>query len=752
MPLVDLVTDLKSLKYGKDTPGGGYSGQPYIQAKIPDGLEPKSPDFILRGGYLTVGDSLTDIKRLTKMFFDLKSPNGLFFIAKQNVLSNSAVRTQTSGILNEGIYTPLNTLAQAGVIAFGGHLDKQGINPFAQTGAYAIGSGLYNSVVKPSQPLEENRLVSLYTAVSESVGINNWNFSGVNLNVGDNNILSYRGGPGAPLGVGTTNIRYADQRTGKNNPKYIPYEDYIVKSVLNNKQEGGLKIDTGNGTKTWIKAGAYFDGNAKNVYFVNNDNFLNGLPSNNVNTPQSASLSNIPDGSKTWTPKQNNPDSLKYLKSINNKGVSGTYIKLTSGSSTSVLDSFYNIDGQLGAYYNFSVYEPIIPNNTWPKNSKLINANNTFTYNQEDIIQSNVNPPTGDHLSPKIQDFRKVLRDRLGETSPEGKKATNLGATPNTPNYSGTENKSIEKRVNIGSIDGAGPGSRANKSYASYTKGVQVTNGNGDPAGTVGAQDLINALSIYRSNGVKPNSTEYPVNDLVKFRIAAIDNNNPQFKTFMHFRAFIDSFNDSYNASWGDVRYLGRGEKFYNYNGFDRTVTLSFTVAAQSKQELIPMYKKLNYLASNLAPDYSPFGYMRGPLVQLTVGGYLHEQVGFITALAYDIPNDSPWEIGINDQGNDDPSVKELPHRINISSFSFTPIHNFVPQKQGLGFNSLGLNDSSDGATGFVTRYGNQRYIALTAGGVSNYDDYAGEVFTEREEEPTVGELAPIDAAVLRNE
>jgi hypothetical protein len=220
----------------------------------------------------------------------------------------------------------------------------------------------------------------------------------------------------------------------------------------------------------------------------------------------------------------------------------------------------------------------------------------------------------------------------------------------------------------------------------------------------------------------------------------------------MHFRAFIDSFSDSYNASWGNVRYLGRGENFYNYNGFDRTISLSFTVAAQSKQELIPMYKKLNYLASNLAPDYSPFGYMRGPLVQLTVGGYLYEQVGFITSLAYDIPNDSPWEIGINDAGDNDPSVKELPHRINISSFSFTPIHNFVPQKQGLGFNSLGLNDSSDGATGFVTRYGLQRYIALTAGGDSNYDDYTGAIFTEREESPEIGELAPIDAVILRNE
>ena len=741
MPLIDLVTDLKSLKYGKDTPGGGYSGQPYIQAKIPDGLEPKSPDFILRGGYLTVGDSLTDIKRLTKMFFDLKSPNGLFFIAKQNVLSNSAVRTQTSGILNEGIYTPLNTLAQAGVIAFGGHLDKQGINPFAQTGAYAIGSGLYNSVVKPSQPLEENRLVSLYNAVSESVSINNWNFSGVNLNVGDNNILSYRGGPCAPLGVGTTNIRYADQRTGKNNPKYIPYEDYIVKSVLDNKQEGGLKIDTGNGTKTWIKAGAYFDGNAKNVYFVDNDNFLNGLPSNNVNTPQSASLSQIPNGPLTWTPKQNNPDSIKYLKtlsspSINNNGVSGKYLRLT-GISGEEFKELYNSEGTL--LKNFNVYDPAVEGNTWPKTTERINDQYTYTYNQQNIIDTELND--GKLAGrPKLQDFRKILRASLpthknvGDTGAENAKRT--GATPDTPAYD--SGKAYENRVNIGSKNSLGPGNSTNKNLVSYTAGSGI-----------GPVDLINALSIYRSQTVKTPS-EAPVNDLVKFRIAAIDNNNPEFKTFMHFRAFIDSFNDSYNASWGDVRYLGRGEKFYNYNGFDRTITLSFTVAAQSKQELIPMYKKLNYLASNLAPDYSPFGYMRGPLVQLTVGGYLYEQVGFITALAYDIPNDSPWEIGINDAGDSDPSVKELPHRINISSFSFTPIHNFVPQKQGLGFNSLGFNDSSDGATGFVTRYGKQRYIALTAGGDSNYDDYTGAIFTEREEEPTVGELISLDEFILR--
>lgn len=48
MGLLDLKTDLKSLRYGQDTPGGGDSGQPYIKSKIPEGLTSKSPDFLQR--------------------------------------------------------------------------------------------------------------------------------------------------------------------------------------------------------------------------------------------------------------------------------------------------------------------------------------------------------------------------------------------------------------------------------------------------------------------------------------------------------------------------------------------------------------------------------------------------------------------------------------------------------------------------------------------------------------------------------
>jgi len=686
MPLVQLVTDLKSLKYGKDTPGGGYSGQPYIQAKIPDGLEPKSPDFILRGGYLTVGDSLTDIKRLTKMFFDLKSPNGLFFIAKQNVLSNSAVRTQTSGVLNEGIYTPLNTLAEAGVIAFGGHLNKQGINPFAQTGAYAVGDGLYNSVVKPSQPLAENRLVSLFEAIDKNEAIRNWNFSGVNLNVGDNDILSYRGGPGSTLGVGTTNIRFADKRTGKNNAqlKNIGFFNPSGAFLTASPAAGDYKV--------FIRPSYRTKDLFINPYGVSNayESATGQLLPQGPNGSGSISI----DGGYTFNPSfyynVYNPGSLtpydpvvnsqKILKSvnINDKQVGGLQVEPFKPWTWNGQNFLPNFDLNKPQSSSFA-----------ESNTGQVEGENVYTYNKTLIKNSNVNPPSGNHLSPKTQDFRAVLRNSL--RSSQRTQANQTGATPKSLSYNIAENKTIEYRVNLGD-----PGARSGKDYSSYTKGIIYS-------GPVKALDTINALPVYTSYGEGP-KTGPEVNDLITFRIGTISNLSPDIVDYIHFRAFLDSFTDTYTGDWSGYNYLGRGEKFYTYNGFDRKISLSFNAAAQSKQELIPMYKKLNFLASNLAPDYSGNGYMKGCFITLTVGGYLYEQPGFITNLSYDMITEMPWEIGINDtNGNQDPSVKQLSHMVKINSFDFTPIHNFIPSKMDLG---PGTNNQDP-------LIGDQQYIAL---------------------------------------
>ena len=563
MGLVNLKTNLKSLRYGNDQLGGGNSGQPYIQVPIPDGfnnLQSSNDDFILRGGALTARNSALDISRLKKMFTDPKTPNGQFFIAKQNLLSRTAVRTQTSGILNEGIYTPLSTLTEAGLVAFGGHVLKQGINPFAGTGAYSNNPNLYGVRVKSTQPAEENRLYSLYSSIN--VGIPH-RLNGFTLNNGVN-VLTYGGGPGSTLGVGKTGIRYADQRTNTYNP-----------SVLVNK----------------------------NSVF-------------------------------TYSQKQVGIDSV---------------MSIAPG-----LESF------------------VTDNNTKPG-------------------------------SPTIIDFRQRIRSAL--SSIPKKQAEESGATPGAPNYN---TKNLEARVNIGGKNNSGPGNKVGKNLVSYTKGSGI-----------GPVDKLNAFPIYQSSGVKQNA-DAPINDLVKFRIAVIDNSNPSQKTFIHFRAFIDSFSDSYNATWNPTTYLGRGENFYTYNNFTRNISMGWTVAAQSKEELIPMYKKLNYLASSLTPYYTSKGYMTGNLVQLTVGGYLYEQVGIINSLTYDIPEESPWEIGISDTGDYDSTVKELSHMIRVTNFSFTPIQDFIPS----------LQNNMYGPHGNVSEYGSQRYIAL-ADGFGQQNNYTSDEFMD---------------------
>ena len=91
MGIVDLRTDLKSIKFGKDVVGGGNSNQPYVVRDIPESFQDVGrtggPDFLLRGGTLLPRRIINDTSRMVQMLFDFKSPNGPLFIAKQNVLS-----------------------------------------------------------------------------------------------------------------------------------------------------------------------------------------------------------------------------------------------------------------------------------------------------------------------------------------------------------------------------------------------------------------------------------------------------------------------------------------------------------------------------------------------------------------------------------------------------------------------------------------------------------------------------------------
>jgi hypothetical protein len=142
------------------------------------------------------------------------------------------------------------------------------------------------------------------------------------------------------------------------------------------------------------------------------------------------------------------------------------------------------------------------------------------------------------------------------------------------------------------------------------------------------------------------------------------------------------------NAKWEPYTYVGRGEEFYIYEGFNESYTVNFTIAALSRWEMRPLYQKLNYLKSSMTPDYSKTNKMRGNIAELTVGDYVKYQPGVITSLDITVPNEANWEIAIDylkeetgpGSGGNDNDMHELPMLLNVG-MTFIPIYNFLPRK-----------------------------------------------------------------------
>lgn len=574
MGLIDLQTDLKSLKFGKDRFGGGDSGQPYIKNPIidePGKLTQADNDFLLRGGIRAPLNAAEDVARLTKYMFSTKSPSGLLFIAKQNLLSRVAPKTEASkgigyagGGLNAGVYTPLSTIAQAGVGFTGTHLNKQGIDP---TGLIpGLGINKYEDIIKSQ---DENRLVKLTSLIEEGFSEGNFNFTkGYSLNKG-NSVIEYGGGPGSILGIGTTKIQFADQRTGNQNP--------LSKTQPNYFSKGGVKLHT-----------------IDSILFP-----YIGVTNSYSNLGLQTIQNNIISGSG------------EYELGFNNKSYNTLYDE--SQESKTI---------------------------TQQGNNKI----NRDLFNEDTVAPNN--QPT--YLTSLNQKY------------------------PN-PSTKLSSEYAIENRLNLGD-----PG-RVKGTYA-----TDVTSKNQ-------VLDQINASPIYSSRGTNTIGRHHgDYNDLIAFRIGVMDPTDPNKTRYMNFRAYIDNFSDSYNASWKGQRYMGRAEEFYKYDGFGRDISLAFTVVAQSQGEMHGMYQKLNFLASSLAPTYTSQGYMAGNLTKLTVGDYIYEQVGFISSITYDIPDDSSWELSLtpsigvagSDEARTAANPDELPFMIKVTGLKFTPIHNFRPQIQ----------------------------------------------------------------------
>jgi len=613
MPLVDLKTDLTSLKFGKgrtgDRPGGGFSKEPFIKDGYGAGAFSKSEpldkiiaerstedlsstgnDMFIRGGAKVIPSTARDLKRLGTYF---TTTEGLLFIAQQNLLSLSGVRiyggypylvniANKPRLTNDGVYTPLSTLAAATGVAIGGHPNKQGIDP----------TGLNDFASRPQY-----------------------------LNLVKGGITN----TGEPEGIGaTTKNRLFNLYTNK-------VANTTISQASGNQNESPLSRLASFGQS--IRQGV--------------NRFISG--------PEDGFLYSYSGGPQIGT-----------------DGLGKTFIKIGGDSPTR----------QYGG--------AILKGNNI-ETSPLSTSALKFSTLSQTQIATRVAIKDGSTGANNISDFRKYLT-----VKPKS-------FISNSPSYS---TKNIEQRVNLGD-----PGAR-NQDRSDYARG--------NPDNYKGL-DQINSLYLYKSENV---TTDKRKNDLVKFRIAVIDNDNPSLKTFIHFRAFINSFSDTMNATWNSFKYTGRGEDFYTYQGFNNSISMGFTVAVQSVQELSVVYQKLNYLKSSLAPNYSDEGYMRGNIHQLTFGGYFYEVPGIIESLSYEVPDGTPYEIAIpsddtelnNTEGGitfRNPGVRELPLVINVQ-MGFKPIYNFLPET----VDSETINPNSFEPT-------DSRFISLARdGGNSLYEEF----------------------------
>ncbi len=681
MPLLDLVTDLKSLKYGQDRPGGGSSGQPYIQFPVPEQASGDvreyyennkySLDFPLRGGGYNIGadgpyvSQAAKYDRLRIKKFMQDSPRGPIFILKQQALQLSNPKIQVGsqinldlGVLpfkflgnleNTRIYNGgRNTLQQVGVQGSGLHFDRHGnvpINPYQSTYAYVADDNIAGNA-------DNNRLKLLYEtkilnsgkiplSLEASDQITKLNALGISRDSGL--LLQYPGGPNSAGGFGFTTVhrRYITQLYTQN-PK--TQADYFI-------QKGNNYVPSYNAKHT------------VNNNFANPLSYfgkLRGLPdlaASIASAVTGLSIKAAPDNSlrdksNTTTDKQGAEIGTNRLQYLYEK-------LLAEDQGTPNPTVLYSYDGGPGGtettlnrydYTDFATDATKQTQNASDPNKQVGGIpqprNFNYTYNYRQLSQQSLN---------EVAFIGKDFRETVNEEAP-----TDKNKIASTEGYALDNN--IAKKYKVGS-----PGS-TNLQRIDYSKSLQK---NSTTVTTDETQDLINMQDLVDT---KPEG----VKDIIDFHFETIEyGRNP---TFIILRAFLTGLQDNHAAEYNPFKYVGRGENFYVYNGFTRQISFNFSVAAQSRSEMKPLYRKVNYLISQLYPDYkSGTGFMRAPLLKLTIGDYIHSQPGFLTSMNVSLNENATWEIAAEPDGRDSDTY-QLPQSMDINC-QFTPIHDFLPRR-----------------------------------------------------------------------
>jgi len=646
--LLDLYSDpnsfqfqSKNLKYDKDIRGGGYSGQPLIKRVAPedsDNLnaltsEALSLDYPIRGGSYEELAAREDFARIDR--FLLSYPRGKAFLDKQQglMLSNPKIpMAKSGGIFANRAYSDgrnlMTQIADAGT----------GIrNPNAGDDVYVLErfENKYEYVTATT-PSEENRLVLLKSFKLSQ--------------------------PPQTTASSINQLGTIFQSLFNTN---LVNESPSISPTATAAQERAA-YDYGINTVTTGELFNYTGGPGSLYGIVNNTLILRGTDSRNAFIDTSRA--------QRWIGSFNNTDNRTAVT----RNVYGEQIQ-----GRPIID--LALSKHLGSSLRYGLPLGVdTPDGIQTQGSIGITANDdSVTLAQQSgdgfiRAEQATNQPANDTIFKYTMGYDKIRNQKTSEADRAVKRFKIQDFRKDVMDPTSVQYREYDKNdINIATRVGIGnPGSRPEKDRTDTDKP--------NPDG----QDKVNIAPIQKTGKeiMEPFDKTKGLRDLIKFGFDVVNINNPTKSNFINFRAFLTGYNDNHSAEWSPKRYAGRGENFYTYQGFERQVGFNFKVAAQSKEEMRPLYNKLNYLVSTLYPNYNDMGAMRGNIVKLTIGDLFYRCPGILTSLNLTVDDNYPWEIAFDSypgqdraQGGTDRGQYEAPHIIDVAA-SFIPILDVLPQ------------------------------------------------------------------------
>jgi hypothetical protein len=167
--------------------------------------------------------------------------------------------------------------------------------------------------------------------------------------------------------------------------------------------------------------------------------------------------------------------------------------------------------------------------------------------------------------------------------------------------------------------------------------------------------------------------------DLIKFFFTGPKvRYNEGIDDVMVFRAIITSLTDTHNPQWNAQQMVGRADPNYHYSAYSRELSLDFTIYASDRDEMKPIWQKLNMLAGYTTPSYGEVA-PKAPWMRITIGDMFIQQPAIINSLSYTMhDSDTTWEINVER----DPWMNQLPHKVSVS-IGFNLITDYLPQQNG---------------------------------------------------------------------